>query len=270
MNTPKNYLSCTVLAFCLSGASLLQAQTDKPNDLAGAIESYEQGEWEFAAQVIEELLESESLSGQAERTEARKYLGWNRIRIGDKDGATEAFKDLTREDRLFDYSNLSLEGEEPPPRVIESFGRAVVEVRKEEEERRLLALSQTDRGQAALRSAAIPGWGQRYQGYKGRSYAMLVAAAGAAAWAITADRSYRTARVDYDDAGPSADFDGLFSEYSNKSDTADLALGVFAAAWALNLLDAASSKPNVGGLTAMATPPIGRGQGMHLALVKRF
>lgn len=239
--------------------------------LDGAIEMFELGEWEDSVPVFNELLASGSL-GPEERIAARKYLGWIHIRLDDEKQAVIVFKALAAENPSFRYNRLSLEeGQAPPDELNRAFLQAVLELREEEEQLRLETLQRTSRGPAMLRSALVPGWGQRYQGHKGRSLAVLAATAATAVWAVVADRSYRTARDDYDNAGPGSDFDSLFDDYSSKSDTADLALGVFAAAWALNLLDAASSGPNLGGLSAVASSgPAGRNPGMRFALVKGF
>ena len=70
-------------------------------------------------------------------------------------------------------------------------------------------------------------------------------------FAVSADLSYRDARDAYDNAGVGADFDKLHAEYSDKADLADLALAVVAAAWLLNVVDAATQGPNI------TTPPSG-------------
>ena len=252
-------------------ASSGNAAAQPVRTLAGAIEMFELGEWEDSVPVFDELLASNSLAPE-ERIEARKYLGWIHIRLDQEEQAVDVFKALAAENPSFRYNHLSLEdGQAPPDELNRAFLQAVLVLREEDEQRRLEALQRTDRGSAMLRSTVLPGWGQRYQGHRSRSYVMLAATAATAVWAISADRSFRTARDDYDNADTGADFDVLFDEYASKSDTADLALGVFAAAWALNILDAASSGPNLGGLSAVASGgPAGRNQGMHLALVKRF
>ena len=101
----------------------------------------------------------------------------------------------------------------------------------------------------------MPGLGQRDQGYRGRSWALMGLTGAAVAYAAVADRSYRDARDAYDDAALDDDFDGLWRDYSDKADAADLALGIVGALWALNLVDAAVSGPNLAGLGSVALGP---------------
>ena len=263
--------TCTLTVFfsCF-GLSDLTAQEDA--SLKSAIAQFEEGDWEESARGLEALVESGSLS-VGESTTARKYLAWIHILLREEDGedqAVEVFKQLVSDDPSFGMDDLAIEGDETPAELIRSAGRAVFEVRHEERMRREMRLQSTSRNQALLRSAVVPGWGQRYSGYRGRSFAMLGIAAGAVVYAISADNSFRTARDDYEGAAEGGEFDKLYDNYKNKGDTADLALGIVAAAWALNLLDATFSGPNLAGLELAANGRVEDSGGLQLAFVKRF
>ena len=259
----------TVIACAIPANVAAQEATN----LESAIVQFNEGEGEESARGLHTLLESERLS-IPERTTARKYLAWIHILGQGEDGeeqAVKVFKDLVSEDASFGMDDLSIEEGDPPALLVRSAGRAVMEVRHEELMRREARLATTSRNQAFLRSAIIPGWGQRYSGYRGRSFAMLGITAGAVVYAISADNSFRTARDDYEGAAEGAEFDKLYDNYKNKGDTADLALGIVAAAWALNLLDATFSGPNLAGLElAAGNSRLEDSHGMQLAFVKRF
>ena len=238
--------------------------------LSDAIEAFDAGNWEESEQSLKQVLDSGSLSIE-DQSRARKYLGWIHILQNEGSEAVDVFKQLVADDPLFDMTDLSLDTDAPPDEAVRYFAQAIFEWRQEELERQAARLQQTSRSQAFLRSTVVPGWGQRYQGYRGRSYGMLVLAASSIGYAVVADRAFRTASDDYKGAGEGADFDALFQEYNDKSNTADLALGIVATAWALNIIDAAFSGANLAGLQAgIQSNPGSPTQGLQLAFVKRF
>lgn len=244
--------------------------------LEEAIRLFEDGDWEESAPHFETLLlpaETE-LTGQ-EKKVIRKYLAWIHMLNDDPQGAKAVLKAAISSDASFFLSDLSLPDEEPTMDMKMVFAQAVLEVRQEEVERRMAVLERASHAQAFFRSALLPGLGQRYQGYKGKSLAVLGLAAGSVVYAVVADRAYRNARDDYRNASAGTDraeFDQLYTEFSDKSTTADFALGIVAAAWGINLLDVLVSGPNLAGLhhaTVQVQPRRGGG-GTQLALVKRF
>ena len=231
-----------------------------------AIELFDAGDEAEAVIALEGLLDSGTLSAVA-RTRARKYAAIGHLIIKDvgwENSTVGIFKDLVGDDATFGIPDLALPGEEPHPEAIRLLGQAFFEWRQEELERTEARLRANTRGSALVRSTALPGWGQRYQGHRGRGWAIFGLAAGAVTYAVVADRSYRDARDTYDGAQTGAEFDALYQDYRDKADVADLAIGLVAAAWGLNLLDAALSGPNVSGLNsvALARRPSG---GMQLA-----
>ncbi len=222
-----------------------------------AIVQFDAGDWLQAVQGLEALLESGKL-GPVARTRARKYAALGHLIIKDtgwERATVRIFKDLVGDDPTFGIPNLALPGEEPHPEAIRLLGQAFFEWREEELARTEARLRANTRSSALLRSSALPGWGQRYQGHRGRGWAIFGLAAGSVAYAVVADRSYRDARDNYDGAQIGEDFDVLYQDYRDKADVADLAVGLVVAAWGLNLLDAALSGPNLSGLNSVSVAP---------------
>lgn len=62
---------------------------------------------------------------------------------------------------------------------------------------------------------------------------------GSIAYAIIADQSYRNARDDYGNPLGGAYFDALSREYTEKSNSAEMAFGMIVGTWASNMVDAA-------------------------------
>lgn len=93
---------------------------------------------------------------------------------------------------------LSYESE-PTDFAVRYFAQATLQWRQEQLQRQHERLEQTSRTGAFIRSLALPGLGQRYQGYRGRSLALLSLAGASIAYAVVADRSYDDARDAYDD-----------------------------------------------------------------------
>lgn len=248
-----------------------QAATDPAAALALALALNGDGEWEYSSLVLDEILQEPGRLALASRSRARKYLGINRILLKRDDAAVEVFKDLVREDSQFGMDDLAIDGH-TPAQVVQLFGQAILEVRREELAQRQAQLSQTSRGSAFVRSVLMPGWGQRYQGYRARSFVMLGLTLASAAYVGSTDAAFRQARRDYQKAGAGEDFAQLFQEYTDRADNADRALGILAAVWAYNMIDALIQGPNTAGLGRNAGVSLEPGPdgGLWLALSARF
>ena len=232
--------------YALAAALILNAaplfSQDAPLDRA--IAQFYAGEWEQSIGVLNQLLAKGALSPD-ERSTARKFVALGYILLGRDDDAVGVYKQIVRDDPAFDMEALAIEGGETPGAAVRFFGQAILEVRQEEMRAREAQLARTSRRGALLRSAVVPGWGQRYQGYRGRSFVMLGATAAAAVYAISAESSYQTAKDDYEGARLGADFEDLYDEYTRTSDQADVALGILGVAWLFNVLDTAFQGPNI-------------------------
>jgi hypothetical protein len=183
----------------------------------------------------------------------------------------EVFKDLVRDDRDFDMIALAIGDEEPNPEAVRYLGQAVMEVRREEFQALDALRRGTSRQSAFVRSAVFPGWGQRYRGYRKRGYMMIGLTAASIAYAVVADNTYRDARDAYDRASEGAEFNNLHTDFTDKSDRADLAIGFVAAAWLLNVIDAASQEANVSGISSgLALAPSSDHDGLQVVYLKRF
>lgn len=144
---------------------------------------------------------------------------------------------------------------------------------------------------AALRSTIIPGWGQRYNGHKTRSFAFASLFTGALVVFLAVDQDFRDreddylVRVDeYDDAllgGASIDelsarhralVSAQEAAYEAESDRR-IALGALVGIWGLNVLDAFLSVPDERATFAIkgvsVTPSAGT-DGIQLTLSKAF
>ena len=262
-------LLITVALFITMNASSAQ----QGGGLEEAIRLFDNGDWEDSAPHFETLLQpaETELSGR-EKKIIRKYLAWIHMLSDSPQKAKVVLKTAISSDASFFLSDLSLPDEEPTMDMKMVFFQAVQEVRQEEMSRRMAALERASHTQAFLRSAILPGLGQRYQGYKGKSLAVLGLAAGSVAYAVVADRAYRNARDDYQEAPKGAEFDKLYTDFSDKSDTADIALGIVVAAWGINLLDVLVSGPNLAGLeqSTVQVQPRRGGDGAQLALITKF
>ena len=82
-------------------------------------------------------------------------------------------------------------------KAVRHLGQAVLEVRREEELELQRLLSQVSPRGAFLRSAVLPGWGQRYQGARNRGYMMFALAAASIGTAVWAEGVYLDARQAY-------------------------------------------------------------------------
>ncbi len=259
-------LCCTI---CLHAGAVAGQPADERLRLA--VEQFESGEQQGAMPTLEALLDDTELSA-AGRSQARKYLGLGYLVQDEPQRAVAVFTDLVGDDPDFTMRDLALSYEETPSDfAVRYFAQATLQWRQQQLQRQRQRLEQTSRQGAFVRSILFPGLGQRYQGYRGRSWALVGLTGATVVYAALADRSYRDARDAYDGARIDADFAGLWQDYSDKSDAADLALGVVGAVWALNLLDAAFSGPNLTGLESVAVvPTYGARGGLQLVLRTEF
>lgn len=257
-------VACMLILWCWGGAHLEAADVDAA--LANASRLVEDGDFEQSVRELSALLEQVELS-TGQRTLARKTLAEAHMNLRQHEEAVQVYKQIVRDDRTF---NMRAFGEDPPAIFLKNFGQALLEVREDERRALEARLSRTSRAGALLRSAVLPGWGQRYQGYRNRGYMMVGFTAASIAYAVVVDQSYRDARDAYDGAGVGADFDGLYADYSDKADRADLALGIVAAVWLLNIVDAASQGPNITGPPSGLGLLPGREGGVQLAYRSRF
>ncbi len=240
---------------------------DQEAELEQALQLHQDGEWEMAVQELEGLLATDQLS-QGQRKRARQTLAEAYIFLKQEAEAVRVYKQLVRDDRSFDMRSL---GENPEARLLRPFGQAVLEVRDEELKALEAQYSQVSRGAVFLRSALVPGWGQRYQGYRWRGYVILGVAASSVTYAVVAERAFRRARDDYQGARADADFETLYDTYTRKADLADLALGIAGAIWATNVLDAVFQRPAIPRAPVsleLQAPP--GSAGLQVALLKRF
>lgn len=238
----RNFGLITIIATIAAVSAIPAWSQDAPLDQT--IARFYEGEWEQSIGALNRLLEDATMTLE-ERSRARKFVALGYILLGRDEDAVGVYKKIVRVDPSFDMDALALEGGETPGEAVRFFGQAILEVRQEEMRAREAQLARTSRRGALLRSAVLPGWGQRYQGYKGRSFVMIGATAVAAIYAIWAENSYQTAKDDYDKARPGADFEDLFDEYTRTSDQADVALGILGAAWLFNVLDTVFQGPNL-------------------------
>ncbi|NKB68640.1 MAG: hypothetical protein GKR89_16375 [Candidatus Latescibacteria bacterium] len=255
-------LTCAALLLC-SLPSRGQASGIEP-----ALDLFRAGEWERTVEVLESLIDRGTLAGP-DLIQARKYLGICYILFDRDDRAKAAFKQIVRNDPSFYTDDLRMEDGELPDEAVRIFSQGVLEVRREEIEARQARLTQTSRLGAFLRSAALPGWGQRYQGYARRGYLMLGATAAAIAYAVVAERAYSEARDTYRGAPVDADFNRLYREFEDKGNQADLAQWLVGTAWALNMIDAGSQGPNIQGIQGFSLAPRLEG-GVQLTLKTSF
>lgn len=233
---------------------------------------FDAGLWQAAAADLQSLLDAGSLT-RPQRSQARKYLAQYHMLVTRENAtAVGIFKDLVADDPSFGMGDLAMRGSaEAPAPVLRLFGEAMLKWRQEELERREAALRATSRAGAMVRSTLLPGTGQFYQGYRGRGYGMIALTGAALAYAVVSDLNFRSSRDDYDNAAEGEDFDRLYRDYETAANRADIALGVVAAAWVYNVLDAALSGPNLSGLSMPVATRVlpqrdGRGARLELAL----
>lgn len=229
-------------ALCLLAHGAVDAQQESAS-LEQSIALFNQGEFEQAIASLQQLLETSELS-KSKRTTVRKYIAVSYFQLGNEEKAVKVLKELVNDNPDFNMDDLTLEGEEKPdPEVVRYCGQAVLELRREELQARAAQLSSTSRKVALLRSSVLPGWGQRYQGYRGRGYMMLSMTSASLVYAVLARRWYKDAQSTYEKAPREADFPKLYDDYTSKADRMNLTLGMVGAVWVFNILDAAIQGP---------------------------
>lgn len=232
------------LVFCPRTARAQTAATD----LDTALELFRVGQWETAIAAFESQIRDGHLQGP-DLTQARKHLAICHILFEAPDKARALFKQIIRQDpsfAAFDFENdLKTADGELIEEVVRIFSQSVMEVRQEDLQARQTRLSRTSRLGALLRSATLPGWGQRYQGHAQRGYWILGSAVASMAYAVTAERSLRQARDAYGTDRIDADFDRLYQDYRDRGNRADQAWRLLGAVWLVNVLDAVSQGPNL-------------------------
>lgn len=238
---------------------------DLEAELVQAVQLYQDGEWEAATQALTHLLETGQLS-RSQRTRARQTLAEAYISLRQPEKAVEAYKQIVRDDRTFNMRSL---GEDPDARLLRHLGQAVLEVREEERRELEAQLSKVSRRAALVRSALLPGWGQRYQGYRWRGHVMLGLTLSSIAYAVVTEKDYRKARDGYEDARE--EFEQRYDQYTSKADRADLALGIVGSLWVANMLDAVFQRPalpRVG--VSLELKPLHDSAGLQVAFNRSF
>ena len=257
----------SVSAFDPISAQELTAVSRADSALAKAIYVFEEeGGWEESVEQLNKLIASGVLN-LSQRTLARKTLADAHLLLEQEEIILLTYKEIVREDHSFNHRSL---GEEPDNVLLLALAQAQYEVREEERQALEAERSRTSRNAAFFRSALVPGWGQRYRGWGNRGYVMAGITAGSVVYAIIADKSFRDARDSYDSAAEGEDFNRLFADYSDKADRADLALGIVAAAWLLNVVDAASQGPNITGLPGALSVAPTVDNGVQLLFARSF
>ena len=100
---------------------------------------------------------------------------------------------------------------------------------------------------AALRSAALPGWGQVYKGERGRGVAYAVGVGAAAAGATGAHLSYRAARRRYRDATTPETIERAYGAAQARYRLRNVLALAAAIGWAASVVDAlATGAPEAG------------------------
>ena len=263
----KRYLWLVLLLILAGWGEKPVEAEDASMTLPDAIQLYDEMEWEQAIIALNQLLETGELS-RGQRTRARQTLALAHMSLRQDQEAVDAYKEIVRDDPSFNLRSL---GEDPDAALLKHLGQALLEVRDEDRKALEEQRSRTSRRTALMRSTVLPGWGQRYRGYRNRGYAMLSLTAASIVYAVVAENSYQDARDTYDNAPVGttpSEFNELHNKYTEKSDRADLALGIIGAVWLLNVFDAASVEPNIKS-TGLALTPAGQ-DGLQLVYSKSF
>jgi hypothetical protein len=261
-----------VVLVALGGTGAVARAQGLDAELDQAVQLLEELEWEAAVVELNRLLEGGQLN-KDQSARALRVLAEAHISLENDSLAVDAYKRLVKTDRSFNMRSL---GKNPLPTLLKNFGQAVLEVRDEEYREYNARLMTTSKKTAFMRSAIFPGWGQRYQGYRSGQYLMLGLTAASIGYAVFADIAYRDARDKYDAAPEGADFEDLFLDLKDKSDQANLTIGLVGVVWFFNMIDAAVRDPNVRGSNlTQSTPglslaPVGGRGGIQLVLAKHF
>lgn len=258
-----------VLAILLLCSSQALAQ-DVATELQQAIQLSDDGEWEAATQALNHLLETGQLS-RSQQTQARRSLAASYVFLKQSDQAVAVYRQILQDDPSFNMRSL---GEEPDDRLVRHLGQAALLRAEDLLKERELQYSNISRGSVLLRSTLLPGWGQRYQGYRWRGHVMLGLVVSSVAYAVVNEQAFRKARDHYDQAPLTTtreEFETLYDDFDNKAGLADLALGIVGTAWAANVLDALFQRPALARAPQALelTPTPGRA-GVQVALVKKF
>lgn len=261
-------LKCAFAVLLLWSSQLLAQELD--TELKQAIQLSDDGEWEAATQALNHLLEAGQLS-RSQQTQARRALAASYVFLKQSDQAVAVYRQILQDDPSFNMRSL---GEEPDDRLVRHLGQAALLRAEDLLRERELQYSNISRGSVLLRSTLLPGWGQRYQGYRWRGHVMLGMVVSSVAYAVVSEGAFHKARDHYDQAPITTtreEFESFYNDYNNKATLADLALGVVGAVWAANVLDAAFQRPAViRPLHALQLGPIPDRAGMQVALVAKF
>ena len=259
---------CAVLVLLFQGGQVCAQDLDP--SLAQAVQLVDDGEWEAATQALSQLLASGQLT-VSQRTEARRALAASYVFLKQSDEAVAVYKQILLEDPTFNMRSL---GENPDDKLIRHLGQAALLRTEDLLRERELQYSNISRRAVLLRSAILPGWGQRYQGYRWRGHVMLGLVVSSAAYALSNEQSFRKARDHYQQAPPNTgkeEFEVLYNDYSDKASLADLALGVVGAVWVTNILDALFQRPALPlARHAVDLVPTPDHSGLQVALVHTF
>jgi hypothetical protein len=250
----------------VAGARAQEAETA----LETALGLFQKGHWETSRDLLEALMGQDELQGN-ERTQARKYLGICYILFEEHAKAKSIFKRIIRDTPSFgiDTNDLRTQEGELIDEVVRVFSQGIMEVRREEIQTRQEQLNRTSRLNALVRSAALPGWGQRYQGYAQRGYWMLGAATASIAYAVVTERAFRQERRAYRTDDPEVDFERRYQDAKDSSRRANLAWRLLGAVWLLNMIDAGSQGSNIQNAQGFSLAPQGDA-GIQLVLQTRF
>ena len=154
-----------------------------------------------------------------------------------------------------------------------------------------ITLTPKTRFKAAIRSVVFPGWGQTYSDRKGRGLAFLLLSVGASASYLVADHNFNIKFDRYDQrlheydraVAKGAQHDDLVElssllndaqeEAYDMEDVRRFTIGLAAAIWGLNILDALLSSPRRAGLVtvnSLTVTPTTEGRTFGLALSHNF
>ncbi len=225
----------------LAGAALGQTATDESNILKMLEQSktyYNTGEYEKAIAELERALNVLYKLKQNDRVEAYKYLGFSYVAFGDVVKAKESFKRA-----LSINPALKLDAATVSPKIIQVFEQARAEmpttvipdtIPGEPEYKRV------DYAGAALRSAALPGWGQMYKGDVGKGRFLMITALSCVGGAVVSGLIESGAHSAYHD-DPNDDTYGKYNFFFGLTRLCLVGLG---GTWLFGVVDAAMVRPS--------------------------
>lgn len=233
-------LSVVLVLLMFAGALFSQVQPDESNILKMLEQSkayYNAGEYEKAIAELEKALNLLYKLKQNDRVEAYKYLGFSYVAFGDVAKAKESFKLA-----LSINPGLSLDPATVSPKIIQVFEQAKAEmpqksvppyVEPEPEE-----YKRVDYTGAMIRSAVLPGWGQKYKGDANKGTIFMAMTGGFVASgiisAIAEKKAHNAYKEDYNKHG-------VYSFWFNM--TRLMFIGA-AGTWAYAVFDAGFMKPS--------------------------